>query len=156
MSLLEVVFVCGLFAVFTSMVAQALVMAYGAHVKTRDKVHATRQAQVGLNRLAREFRTCRQLVQPAPVSGTWVVPTPAAPLVFRRNSAGGLLEVRYWYDDTTGEIRRLQPGDPSSGRLVAQAVDGFRVRPVLSSETLQAEIDVANHNYHLEARALEL
>jgi len=140
MTLLEVVFVCGLLGLFVLMVAQAILYGLRAHQRTMDRTYYYRQASVVLSRLMREISVG---IKWGPPSGLYTIMNPVADgdLEFIRSTQNysntGLLadgqKLRYWRNPSPKfELVRK---DVSGGtqRVVARQVTDFIVEPTVNN-----------------------
>ena len=128
LSLLEVLFVTSLLGLFMTMVSRALVLGYRAHVVTLNKTFHYREATVAIARMLREISTCN----------TWVVPLVGGPTAssmnfYRNNSSSATtplpcgVEVHYYHDGPTRELRLVDPLRASGYKVVARQVENFAV-----------------------------
>lgn len=134
MTLVEVLVATCLMALFTTMVATAMVMAYRNYHLSEDKLVNYRNAATALDRISRRLALCRQVFAPA----EWTIPptatstplppvalTATTPLVFAFASTrvpSGLQTVEYYLDkaspsDVYGNLVEIAspPGYPGSG-----------------------------------------
>ena len=123
MTILELLVSMGVFALFTFMVADAMVVAYQSKNKTEDKVQARRFVSVFFARLHREMRT-RDVVK----GGCYPLdPEPnGSPNPFVPNSPGTTMNVtyvqpdgtfrqaNYWFDSVKQAVFRTE-FDPDTG-----------------------------------------
>jgi prepilin-type N-terminal cleavage/methylation domain-containing protein len=135
MTLIEVLIAGAVFGIFSTMVCQAVVVAFRAQKTSEAKVHALRQGSLMLDHLRRELAVGNKLINPDPVGNNFAfIPTQGDPLLFERNVAPGTapdgdstVEVWYWYDPVKKEVRHWQQGEPASGTLEASNVQSFVV-----------------------------
>lgn len=69
MTMIEIMVATALFALFTTMVARAVVLAYRNHNLQTDKITAYRRSCAAINLLAKELQECQCLA--VPVLGPW-------------------------------------------------------------------------------------
>lgn len=133
MTLLEVMFVTGLMGLFTLMVSRALVMGFRAHKKTMERTAAQRQGAVAMSRILRELAMCYRWNVPAIGSPT-AHPNAPGQLSWQRTSRNtgpslgtSTVNVQYWMDTNSHELRKQDPSLPAGYRTVARDVTDFRV-----------------------------
>ncbi len=151
LTLLELIVAGALFAIFTGMVAQAMVMGHRAQRTVSSKLDSVRHASLALDLLMRDLQSAPSSafvqLNAVPVPATLTRPTPAQELRITRFRAAGLpssvpteVTAGYWLDDSTGEegewtVRRILyddagsplPGEYSGGKIIVRDVREFEV-----------------------------
>lgn len=111
-----------------TMVSRALVLGYRAHVVTLNKTFHYREATVVISKMLREISTCNAWI--APPLGS----PPASTMHFWRNNKNSAstpppsgVEVNYFHDAPSRELRLVDPLRPSGYKVVAREVENFTV-----------------------------
>lgn len=126
MTVIEVLFVTSILALFMGMVGRAIVLGYRAHRKTMERTFATRQATLVLSRMDREISTCYDWQKPD--IGTTKHPTAWGDMWWNRTAPVGqpLARVDYYLDPVKQELWRKDP--LGRARVVARSIEDFIVQ----------------------------
>ncbi|MGE0491496.1 MAG: type II secretion system protein J [Vulcanimicrobiota bacterium] len=159
MTLIEILIVAGVLAIFSSMVAHAVVLAYRNQAVTSKKTQDFRRAVNSLEWVGRELRMCQKMYAPDPALPAFVSGSPYTPgvtdkpFIFRRFNAATNADivVGLSYDDQNQRIIRslystsFDLGDatthtPLETRTLAQNVESFSLSYIDPSTTFGVQM----------------
>jgi type II secretory pathway pseudopilin PulG len=144
MTLIEILVTGAMLAIFSTMIARAVVIAFHSQRSTEAKVHALRQGSMMLDHMRRELATTSSLFNPNPSANEPnFSPSIGNPLRLGRNISGGTVEVWYWHDPVKGEVRRWETGEPVGGRVVAENIKTLQIAHLADSNVLRITTNVS-------------